>query len=121
MKRILDRLADLELAIPDWSDSAWQILERAATRDSPTRDQVRATALRCARCCQRDAILPYAVESVSRHIPGTVGPEGRQAIADAVTAVLLGDVIAAVSYAVLMAPLHLAVETPRVTRRPRAG
>jgi hypothetical protein len=87
MKLILDRLADLELAIPHWSDSAWHTLEHAATRQSPTRDQVRATALRCAQCCQRDAILPYAVESASSHIPVTVGPQGRQAIADAVTAV----------------------------------
>lgn len=105
---VLDRVKDIERVLGGWSQAAWQVLDETAESESPAREEVRGIARCCAQSCQRDAIVPFAVESVSALIPAEVGARGRLAVTDAVTGALLADVLPAISFAVLTRPLHVA-------------
>jgi len=112
----LDHLNDLGHALEGWSAPTWERVEAAAAGEASSRGEVRGIALCCAESCQRDAIIPYAQKSVAGNVPATSAAGTRQAIADAVLAMMLADVLPAVSYAVLTSPFHAA--SPRARNAP---
>lgn len=106
---LLDRLSDLTAGLRSWSPQAWALLDEAADSGEDNRDQCRAIGQTCADASGRGRLVRYATGALLSEVPAVATVAARQAVADAVLAMLLADLLPILTYAVLTRPVNIAV------------
>jgi hypothetical protein len=115
---VLDALAALVEQVVDWSPSAWDVLAQVADTKKSQRRAVRQRANQTAAVHDRTRQLTFAHRTVANSVAHPGPAAAIRGLQDAITAMLLLDVLPHRDHDIITQPIRAATGQPHRQRRP---